>query len=533
MNADLVIRGGRIFTARQDDAFVSAVASSGDRIVALGEEAETMIGSTTRVIDLAGGLATPGFIDAHVHPASSGLDKLRCHFDGCSDAEAALARIAEYSTANPDLPWIIGAGWPQSWFANGCPPKELLDEVVPHRPALITNTDGHGSWANSRALAIAGIDMSTPDPIDGRIERLSDGSPQGTLHEGATKLVERHAPPDTVSDLTAGLLRGQEELHRFGITGWQDAIVDSDIHQAYLRLTEEGRLTGRVVGAMWWSRHLGLEQVDELVDRRRRAAPGFAPTSVKLMLDGVVENFTASMLEPFLDGEGRPTGNRGIDFIDPGDLGEIVTRLDALGFQCHFHAIGDGAVRSALDSVETARQRNGRNDNRHHIAHIQVVHPDDIGRFAALDVVANAQPLWACNDEYQVELTRPFIGEQRSGWQYPFASLLRAGSRMGMGSDWGVSTCNVMAEIEVAVTRTCSSGRPLGVVEAISPIEALTAFTAGSAYINHAEAGSGRIAVGMLADLAVLDRDPLRDGPLREAEVMATVVGGEVVYENA
>lgn len=533
MSADLVIRNGRVFTAEPQLPFSTAVATRGRRIVALGNDVDGLVGPQTRIIDLDGALATPGFIDAHVHPASSGLDKLRCHFDGVADAEGAVARVAEYAAAHPDLDWVIGAGWSQAWFPNGCPDKELLDVVVPDRPVLLTNTDGHGSWANSKALQLAGIDASTTDPPDGRVERQDDGTPQGTLHEGATGMVERHAPEDTIDDFVAGLVRGQDELLSHGITGWQDAIVDPRIHGAYLKLSSEGGLTGRVVGAMWWSRHRGLEQIEELVARREEAAPGFRPTSIKLMLDGVAENFTAAMLEPYLDGNGGTTDNRGIDFIAPGELERIVTRLDGLGFQCHFHAIGDRAVRSALDAAEAARNENGPGDMRHHIAHIQVVHPHDIPRFASLGVIANAQPLWACNDDYQVDLTRPFLGEERYTWQYPFASLLRSGARMGMGSDWGVSTSNVMEEIDVAVTRACpENDDPLVAAEALDPVDALTAFTLGSAYINHAESDSGSIAVGKLADLAVLDRDPLRDGPFRDAKVVATVVGGEVVYEG-
>jgi predicted amidohydrolase YtcJ len=533
MKADLVITGGRVFTANPDEPFVSAVAIAGDRITAVGADAADAAGASADVIDLKGALATPGFIDAHVHPVMSGLDKLRCHFDDAKDAESAIEFIATYATANPALPWIIGAGWPQSWFPNGCPSKETLDRVVPDRPVLITNTDGHGAWANSRALEVAGITRDTPDPNDGRIERLADGTPQGTLHEGAIRLVERHAPEDTADDLEAGLLRGQAELLRYGITGWQDAIVTEKVQDAYLRVAGDGRLIGRVVGAMWWDRNRGLEQIHELVARRERGGERFHPTSVKLMLDGVAENFTASMLEPYLDGAGNSTGNLGIDFIDRDDLIEFVGFLDDHDFQCHFHAIGDRAVRNALDAIEAARKRNGPNDNRHHIAHIQVVHPDDISRFARLEAVANAQPLWANSDEYQTELTRPFIGDERYQWQYPFGSLIADGSRMGMGSDWGVSTANVMEEIHVAVTRTMTDDQePFGSSEALDPLDALTAFTAGSAYINHAEQDTGSIAVGKLADLAVLDVDPLREGSFREARVVTTIVGGEIVYEG-
>lgn len=532
MVADLVLVGGRVFTSEREDLFTSAVAAEDGRITALGEEATDSIGPATEVIDSQGGLVTPGFIDAHVHPAWSGLDRLRCSFDACSSAEDAVEAIASYARDHPEQPWILGAGWSQDWFPRGCPSKDLIDSVVPDRPVLLANRDGHGAWANSLAFELAGIDANTPDPTDGRIERLEDGSPQGTLQEGALDLVERHSPPTTLDDVVRGLGRGQEEMLRYGITGWQDAIVDDLIQRAYLEEAASGRLIGRVVGALWWDRHRGLEQVDELLERRLRSAPSFSPTSVKLMLDGVAENFTASMLDPWLDSDGRPTDNSGIDFIDPEELKEIVVVLDSHGFQCHFHAIGDGAVRNALNAVEEARARNGATDNRHHIAHIQVVHPDDIARFAALDVVANAQPLWACNEAYQRELTKPFLGPERSDWQYPFRSLVESGARMGMGSDWGVSTANVMREIDVAVTRTCSDGGPLVPSEALDPVEALTAFTLGSAYINHAEHDSGSIAVGKLADFAVLDRDPLREGPFRDARVAMTIVGGRVVHEG-
>ncbi|HET9260087.1 MAG TPA: amidohydrolase [Acidimicrobiia bacterium] len=532
MSADLLIRGGRVFTAHRPNPFTSAVAVTGATISALGAEAEDLVGPGTRIIELHGGMATPGFIDAHVHPGTSGLDLLRCHFPDHSDAEGAVRVIAEYATANHDAPWILGAGWRQSWFERGCPPKELIDRVVSDRPVLLENSDGHGAWVNSTALKIAGIGANTPDPPDGRIERLTDGSPQGTLHEGAIDLVLQHAPPNTVDDFTAGLARGQQELLRWGITGWQDANVGSELHEAYLRLADNGELTARVVAAMWWDRDRGLEQIEELIERRQSSGPRFAPTSVKLMLDGVAENFTGSMLEPYLDTDRNPTDNLGIDFIDPVELREIVSRLDADGFQCHFHAIGDGAVRNALDAIAAAIDANGRGENRHHIAHIQVVHPDDVPRFRELDTVANAQPLWACEDEYQTDLTIPFLGAERASWQYPFGSLVRAGARIGMGSDWGVSTANVMEQIDVAVTRTGDTGKTLNPSEAMDPIDALTAFTAGSAYINHAEETSGRIAVGMLADLAVLDRDPLADAPFRDVRVKATIVGGEVVYEE-
>jgi predicted amidohydrolase YtcJ len=251
------------------------------------------------------------------------------------------------------------------------------------------------------------------------------------------------------------------------------------------------------------------------------------------VLDGVAENFTAAMLEPYLDASGSTTDELGFDLIDAALLKEAVAALDARGFQCHFHAIGDRAVRNALDAVEHAVAVNGPSDHRHHIAHLQVVHPDDIERFARLGVVANAQALWAQNDDYQIDLTQPFLGPVRSSWQYPFGDLLRAGAQLAMGSDWGVSTADVMQQVHVAVHRAYQEGtEPLGPGSALTPVEALTAFTAGSAYVNHVDGESGTLAPGMLADLAILDGDPLREGSFRDTKVTMTLVGGKVVWRS-
>ncbi|HUF95922.1 MAG TPA: amidohydrolase [Acidimicrobiia bacterium] len=535
VQADLVLGNGRVFTADADMPLADAVAISGDRVAAVGRDADigALVGPGTEVIDLKGGLLTPGFTDAHVHVATSGLEQLRLTFGDCDNAADALEFVGRYAAEHRDEPWIIGGGWSQAWFERGCPDALTLDSVVADRPVLITNSDGHGAWANSRALEVAGISADTQDPGDGRIERRPDGRPQGTLHEGAMALVQRHAPEDTVDDFARGLIRGQEEMLMYGITGWQEAAVNAEVQEAYLQVAASGRLVGDVVGALWWDRHQGLEQVHELVGRREQSAPGFRPTSVKLMLDGVAENYTASLLDPYLDDAGRVTTNTGIDLIDPGELMEIVTILDRHDFQCHFHAVGDGAVRSALDAVEAARRSNGPADNRHHIAHIQFVHPDDISRFAELSAIANAQPLWAFNDDYQIELTRPFITPERDSWQYPFGSLLRAGAALGMGSDWNVSTANVMEEIAVAINRTGpDGGPPLGPEQALSPVEALTAFTMGSAYINNSEQDRGSLEVGKLADVVVFDRDPFVAGDFGDTEVSLTFVRGNVAYEG-
>jgi predicted amidohydrolase YtcJ len=421
-------------------------------------------------------------------------------------------------------------------FPGGTPLRETLDVIVPDRPVYLTNRDGHGAWVNSRALEMAGISSGTPDPSDGRIERDATGEPAGTLQEGAMDLVERLVPEPTPAEWEESILLAQSYLHGLGITAWQDAIVTPQTLTAYRRLAERGALTARVVGALWWDRHRGEEQIGELVDLRLEGSVGrLACTSVKVMQDGVCENFTASLLEPYLDETGRATDNRGISMVDPALLNRVVARLDREGFQVHVHAIGDRAVREALDAFEAAVRSNGVGDRRHHIAHLQLVHPADVPRFGAMGVVANAQPFWACMDDYQRELTIPFLGSERSSRQYPFGSLRRQGARLAFGSDWDVSTPDPLIQMEVAVNRTAPDDRgaePLVPEERIDLAAALEAFTAGSAFVNHLDDLTGSIEPGKLADLAVLDRDIFAPdaGPIGDTRVVLTLVEGEPVH---
>jgi hypothetical protein len=499
------------------------------------------VGSSTRVIELRGRSVMPGFQDAHVHPVHGGLSFLRCDLHEDAMSGPGYDKIAAYAAAHPDETWIRGGGWYMAAFENGTPRREDLDRIVPDRPAFLLNRDGHGAWVNSRALEIAGITSDTPDPKDGRIERDPDGTPSGTLHEGAMDLVGEFVPDDSPADLEEALRLGQRHLHGFGITSWQDAAVMSDHEEpAYVALASRGELTGRVVGALWWRWSQGAEQIDGFVERRQTTSIGrYRATSVKLMLDGVMENFTAAMLEPFGDGKGGTTDNRGLLQIDPDGLASWVPRLDALGFQAHFHAIGDRAVRAALDAVEAARRANGPSDTRPHIAHIQVIHPDDIRRFRELGVVANAQPLWAAHEDQMDILTIPFIGE-RWTWQYPFRSLRAAGAVVAMGSDWAVSSPNPLWEMHLAVERQAPDryAGDRGVFlpdERLDLIDALAGFTCNAAYVNHHEDETGSLEVGKLADLAVLDRDLFDRGAggIGEARVVGTFVEGTPVFEDA
>jgi predicted amidohydrolase YtcJ len=573
-HAELVFSGGPVYTADPgrrrvvravcaDGRPVTAVAVVDGRIAATGDAADSaiadLIDGRTEVVNLRGRALLPGFQDAHVHPAFAGVTMIGCNLMGTATLDDALARIAAHAREHPDREWIAGSGWRMEWFPGGTPDRHALDAVTQGRPAYLTNRDGHGAWANTRALELAGLDARTDDPVDGRIERQPDGGPQGTLHEGAASLVGRLVPPLTVEDRLAGLLLAQRHLHARGITAWQDAIVGEYLgHQdplpVYLAAVASGQLTARVQGALWWDRARGQEQLPDLLTRRERvahhaAAVGadedtarFRAGTVKIMQDGVAENFTAALLEPYLDPVGCHSRGSGLSYVDPAALPGYVTQLDTAGFQVHFHAIGDRAVREALDSIEAARAaaRHGggpRTDNRPHIAHLQVVHPDDVPRFAALNVTANMQGLWAAHEPQLDELTIPFLGAERAQRQYVFGELLRSGARLAAGSDWAVSSANPLRAIHVAVNRslpgaTGPEAEPFLPAQRLELADALAAYTIGSAYVNHLENETGTIDRGKLADLVVLQRDPFAypAADIGGTGVAATYVQGRQVY---
>ncbi|MFC0598199.1 amidohydrolase [Streptomyces palmae] len=539
--ADLVFTQGPVFTADPARTRATSLAVTGDRITAVGhDEVRDLVGPGTEVVDLTGKLLLPGFQDAHVHAVYGGTELAECDLTDALGAGVYLARIRAYADAHPERPWITGGGWSMESFPGGLPTRQMLDSVVPDRPVLLSNRDHHGAWANTRALEMAGLTAGTPDPADGRIEREPDGTPSGMLQEGATALVSRLVPASTPADRLAGLLRAQRLLHSYGITAWQDALLGTfggrpDPSDAYLTAARDGSLTARVSGALWWDRERGAEQIDELVALREESRHGrFRAGAVKIMQDGIAENFTAAMTAPYLDACGHATANTGLSFVDPLALREHVTRLDALDFQVHFHALGDRAVREALDAVEAARRANGMRGNRHHLAHLQVVHPDDITRFARLGAIANIQPLWAAHEPQMDELTIPFLGPERAAWQYPFGDLLRAGATLAAGSDWPVSSPNPVEGIHVAVNRQepgATDGRVFLPEQRLDTAAAIAAYTAGSAHVNGLDE-TGTLRPGHLADLIVLDRDILTAPPeeIAEARVERTYVGGELVH---
>jgi predicted amidohydrolase YtcJ len=540
MTTRIFVNGGVFDGVRHQTG--TAVATARGRIVAIGSprEVRAAAGDGAVEVDLAGGLLAPGFQDAHLHPLIGGLEQTRCDLSALSSREEYLDAIKRYADDHPEAGWIRGGGWSLAAFAAEAPSVADLDAVVPDRPVFLPSSDHHDAWVNSSALALAGVDADTPDPDDGWLIRGDDGGLEGTLREAAMALVGNHVVTSR-EEYADALRHAQRFLHSHGITGWHDALLGGyagidDPTQSYLDLLSSGELVSRVRGALWWDRHRGVEQVRELVERRAELARhGLDTSTVKLMADGISETGTAAVTEPYTNLPFCSCGEHGLSFLSVDEFRAAVEAADAAAFQVHVHAIGDRAVRDALDALEHARRVNGMNDLRHQIAHLQLIRPEDRARFRRLGVVANLEGLWASADTPAVTLLEPHLDAERRGWQYPFADIAEHGGRLAGGSDWPVNTPSPIAAIHTLVNRR-SPGASSG-VRALVPAQALTlrqafaTYTSGSAYANHHD-DSGHLQVGMRADLVVLDRDPFT-GPTEEigqAEVVATYIDGDVVY---
>lgn len=537
--ADLVLRNGAVYTLDAARSWADAVAVSGGRIVYVGPESgiAKWIGPATKVLDLQGKMALPGFTDSHVHIAIGGVHLEQCVLGTATTREQVLATIRQYVTEHPAAPAIIGFGWALPIFANANPHKSLLDEITADRPVMLYAADGHSAWVNSRALALAGISKETPDPPNGRIERdARTGEPTGTLRESAMELVSRVLPQMTEKDYLEGAQRAIKLANTFGITSvWEPSpVADEKLLKAYAELDRQGNLSVRVTAAIYADPAKGTEQLPEILARTRKYQGNrFHTASVKFYADGVIEAGTAALLEPYI-GMGE---NRGKPMWEPEMLNQMIIALDREGIQVHVHAIGDRAIRITLDAFERARVANGNRDSRHHIAHIQLFDPADLPRFRRLGVIANFQSFWMQGDEYITKLTVPVLGPKRSRWLYPLGSMARTGAVIVGGSDWEVSSMNPLDAIQVALTRrglTDGPGPAWIPEEVVDLPTMLAAYTINGAYGLFQEKETGSLEVGKAADLIVLDRN-LFEIPAHEiskARVMLTLLEGREVYRN-
>ena len=532
--ADLLLLNGRVHTMDAQRSVVTAVAIRGERIVAVGDDlsVEPLRGPATRVIDLMGKLVLPGFHDAHAHPVSGGLEMNGCALDDGRTLDRLLGLVRACLAEHPG-DWLIGSGWDMSLFPAGNPSKTALDALSATRPIFLMAADGHSAWANSAALARAGIDGATPNPAKGIIERDTSGAPAGTLRESAVQLVARLIPEATPAELRAALGRATAMASAFGITSVIEASARKNTLDAYRAVLASGELPLRVVVSVAYT-PATREAALALIDVNSRGRGQLHVDAAKIFVDGVLEGETAALLDPYLD---RKPEHRGQLNLSVDELNAAVVELDARGIQVHMHAIGDRAVRAALDAVQAARTANGPGNARHHIAHLQLVHPADYPRFAALDVTANFQALWAFPDGYIVNINTPAVGKARVARMYPIGSLHRAGARIVGGSDWNASSMNPLDAIQVALTRSDPTGVRPGVLNAGERVDLdtmLAAYTINAAWLMHQEQDDGSIEVGKYADLAVLDKDLFSVPPeeINRVKVVTTIFNGRIVYLN-
>jgi hypothetical protein len=539
--ADLLFKNGAIYTVDRKRPWARAVAVKGAEIIYVGDDqgAADVTGPRTEVIDLDGKMMLPGLHDSHVHLYEGGMQLLKCDLWDCHELDQAISEIKRHvgSQGRDAEGWIQFTGL-QKTCADELT-KDILDEIAPDRPMYIMTSDGHSCRTNTRALELAGVDKDTEDPPQGRIERMPGSrEPSGYLHDFASKIVKDAIPTPSLEEQLAGLENGIEQAHRFGITSIIEPGVDDTLMAPYLDLSDRDALTLRLMASIspihWQPGAFGDEIFDFVAARDKYRRPGINVESVKMYIDGVLENGTAVLLEPYL----MDKFNGNAPFYTQEDLNRYITWIDSQDLQVHLHAIGDGGVRMALDAFEAARMANGKKDNRHHICHVQMTDPEDAHRFGDLGVTANFQPVWAYPDPWVTELNAPAIGEERLEKFYVIGSVHRLGGRIACGSDWFVSSLNPLDAIEVGVRRQdlhLPEGAPsLNPEEAVDLAVMIEGYTINGAYLMHQEDRLGSIEVGKLADLIVLDRNLFEIPPteISEASVLLTLFNGRPVYNN-
>ena len=528
--------GGTIWTG---DGDTDALLVTDGVVTATGRAAQR---DDAHVVDLGGGFLMPSFGDGHAHPLYGGLEAVGPAVRACDSVDEIVTAVRRYAEAHPDEEWIVGASYDGSLAPNGLFDARWLDAAVPDRPVVLRAWDYHTLWCNSAALQRAGITADTPDPPLGEIPHREDGSVLGTLREwGATDLMMRVMPARDEQVRIAALGTAADYYLARGVTWVQDAWVEPADVETYAAAARQDALRMRFNLALYADPRHFDEQVTQFAEQRRRVeAAGNAlltAHTVKFFADGVVENETGALLAPYCSGLHSHSGdNRGMRNWEGDALAEAACRVDELGLQIHIHAIGDAAVRQALDAIDEVVRRNGPRDRRPVIAHAQLVDDTDIDRFARLGVIPNMQPLWAQLDSLMTVLTIPRLGQERADRQYRIATLQRSGAALSFGSDWPVSSGAPLDGIAVAVSRRTADGEPEGgwTPQEILPVEqALSAYTAAVAAQAFAENRWGRMLPGAAADLVWLDRDPRRTAPLElpHIGVRATYLQGEPVYE--
>jgi predicted amidohydrolase YtcJ len=536
--AESIIIHGKVFTLDARHPWAQAVAITDGKIVSVGEDAEIekLREPGTKVIDAAGRLVLPGFVDSHIHFLDGSLSLSRVNLEGAKDASDIQQRLRDYAAKHPGKDWVLGRGWNYAMFASeALPHKKYLDEVFPDRPVLLEGYDGHTYWANSKALSAAGITDETADPPNGAIVRdPKTHEATGALKESAQGLVARVVPKPSRSENLAALRAGIKWSNEHGLTRVHSAGGDFEYLDLYDELRRKGQQSLRFYIAYFLNPpELRPQDIDAIEAARKKFHDEWIDTNVvKMMVDGVVESHTAAMLEPYSD----DPSTKGKLFWDPAKYSAAVAELDKRGLQLFTHAIGDYGVRTALDAYEHAEQVNDTNDRRPRIEHIETITAADIPRFGKLGVIASMQPLHSYPDADTLEVWARNAGPDRASRAWAWKSISNAGGRLAFGSDWPVVTLNPWEGIQTAVTRQTTDGKPeAGFVpeQRLTVAETVRGYTLGAAYAGRREKTEGSIEPGKLADLIIVSQNIFEIDARRIAEtkVLTTIVGGRVVYQ--
>ena len=545
-SADTLVINARIYTVNSKQPWAEGLAIQKGMILAVGaaKDLQKYRGATTKVLDAKGHLVLPGFTDSHIHFLDGALSLLRVNLSQAKTIPEVQKLVKEYADKNSAEPWVLGRGWQYPVFApSGLPDKKYLDKILPDRPVYLEAFDGHTWWANRKALQIAGVTAKTPDPPNGKIVRdRATGEPTGAIQEDAADAVIRRAIPLPTRDEKLRALRaGLREANRVGLVRVHSAggvnIGSSDLENAALfdELRKSSELTVRMYLAYRLDPPtLTRKELAEIEAARQKYHDDWiAAGAVKFFLDGVVEGHTAAMLTPYSDDPKQI----GALFWDPAEYKQAVERLDRGGFQVFTHAIGDRAVRLALDSYESAAKVNHTQDARHRVEHIETVAEEDIPQFGRVGVIASFQPLHAYPDDDTLNIWARNVGPERAQRAWAWHSIESAGGVLAFGSDWPVVTLNPWPGVQSALTRQTDEGNPPGGFvpkERISLEDAIQAYTLGAAIAGRREKTEGSIEPGRVADLIIISQDLFKIEPsdIGKTEVMLTMVGGTIVYQS-
>jgi predicted amidohydrolase YtcJ len=537
--ADTIVHNAKIYTVDANHPWAEALAIQGDKIVAVGTEAgvEKFRNRDTKMIDAGGQLVLPGFVDCHIHFLDGSLSLGRVNLEGAKDIADIQKRLREYAAKHPGKDWILGRGWDYAMFgAAALPNKKDLDEVFPDRPAYLEGYDGHTYWANSKALALAGITKDTPNPPNGIIVRdPATGEATGALKEAAHGLVGKIVPVPTRAEKLEALRAGMKWANEHGLTRVHSAGGDFEELALFDQLRHEKQQTLRFYIAYFLDppqlRPSDIEKIEAA--RKKYADDWISGGAVKMMVDGVIESHTAAMLEPYTDDPSL----KGKLFWEPEKYKAAVAELDKRGLQLFTHAIGDYGVRTALDAYENAEKVNGTQDRRPRIEHIETIQAVDIPRFGKLGVIASMQPLHSYPNDDTLNVWARNIGPDRAGRAWVWKSIANDGGHLAFGSDWPVVTLSPWEGVQTAVTRQTTEGKPDGGFvpsQRLSVADAVYGYTLGAAFAGRREKTEGSIEVGKLADIIIVsqhifDIDPQK---ISNTKVTTTIVGGRVVYQS-